>query len=239
MNTINLLHSRIFAVIPAAGIGSRMLLNIPKQYLKIQGYTILEHSVNFFLSHSNISKIIVVLNKKDVFFNTLPISSHPRVFSVFGGRLRIHSVLSGLLAISNADWVIVHDAVRPCLNINDLNKILSLVNTSAIGGILATPVSNTLKYSTNNSEIFSTINRNRLWNALTPQCFPLKLLTFCLKKVIDSGINITDESSAMEYCGYFPKLVQGCSSNIKVTYPEDISFVNCYLKSKFHERSSI
>ncbi|XBC43073.1 MAG: 2-C-methyl-D-erythritol 4-phosphate cytidylyltransferase [Buchnera aphidicola (Kaburagia rhusicola ensigallis)] len=232
MNNIGTFHSNIVAIIPAAGIGSRMLLNKPKQYIKIKGYTVLEHSIKFFLVHNNIKRIIVILNKKDVFFHKLSVSFHPRVYFVFGGELRVHSVLAGLLVVHDAKWVIIHDAVRPCLSLHDLNKIISLVDTSAIGGILATPVNNTIKYSMNHIDIFGTINRYQLWNALTPQCFPTKLLLFCLKKAIKEGINITDEASAMEYCGYHPKLVRGRDSNIKITYPEDISFVRCYLKTQ-------
>ncbi|XBC38041.1 MAG: 2-C-methyl-D-erythritol 4-phosphate cytidylyltransferase [Buchnera aphidicola (Floraphis choui)] len=239
MSTINYLRTNIVAIVPAAGIGSRMLLKIPKQYIKVRGYTILEHSIKLLLAHSNIKKVIVVLNKRDAFFKKLSISSHPRVFSVIGGKFRFCSVLSGLLIVKNADWVVIHDAVRPCLNFNDLNKIISLVYTSKIGGILATPISNTIKYSIDNSNVFCTVNRNNLWNALTPQCFPIKLLLVCLKKAIKEGINITDEASVMEYCGYYPKLIKGSNNNIKITYPEDISFVNFYLKNKFCKKINI
>ncbi|XBC44224.1 MAG: 2-C-methyl-D-erythritol 4-phosphate cytidylyltransferase [Buchnera aphidicola (Schlechtendalia peitan)] len=235
MNTISSLRATAIAIIPAAGVGSRMSLNIPKQYIKVQGYTILEHSIKFFLSHKNITKIIIVLNKRDVFFRKLSISSHPRVFSVIGGKLRVHSVLAGLLVAHDSDWVVIHDAVRPCLCMKDLNKIMSLMNTSELGGILATPISNTIKYSIDSSQIFCTINRNQLWNALTPQCFPSKLLLVCLQKVIHERIDVTDEASALEYNGYYPQLVQGSSKNIKITYPEDIIFLNFYLK-KYYKR---
>ncbi|XBC37529.1 MAG: 2-C-methyl-D-erythritol 4-phosphate cytidylyltransferase [Buchnera aphidicola (Meitanaphis microgallis)] len=238
MNTFSCVYSKIVAIVPAAGIGSRMLSNIPKQYIKIRGCTILEHSIKFLLAHSSIKRIIIVLNKKDIFFHKLSISSHPRIFYVIGGDLRVCSVLSGLLVINDVKWVIIHDAVRPCLNYNDLNKIISLTNTSKIGGILATPVNNTIKYSKDNRNVISTISRYQLWNALTPQCFPIKLLLACLRKAMNEGINVTDEASAMEHCGYYPQLIRGSSSNIKVTYPEDISFVSFYLGKNFCKRKN-
>ncbi|XBC40617.1 MAG: 2-C-methyl-D-erythritol 4-phosphate cytidylyltransferase [Buchnera aphidicola (Nurudea yanoniella)] len=237
MRPINSIFTKVVAVIPAAGIGSRMLSKIPKQYIKIQGCTILEHSIKFLLIHSSIKKVIIVLHKKDKFFYKLPISTHPRVFSVIGGGFRINSVLSGLLVIRDTEWVIIHDAVRPCLNFNDLNKIINIIKYSTFGGILATPVVNTIKYSINNLNVLCTINRNKLWNALTPQCFPLKLLLSCLKKIIKKGIYITDEASAMEYFGYYPELVRGNSRNIKVTYKEDIDLVDFYLKQQYCKRT--
>ncbi|XBC38568.1 MAG: 2-C-methyl-D-erythritol 4-phosphate cytidylyltransferase [Buchnera aphidicola (Melaphis rhois)] len=230
MNIVSSYCSKVVAVIPAAGIGSRMLLNIPKQYIKVRGRTILEHSIKLLLVHSTIKKIIIVLDKNDAFFNKLSIASHPKVVSVIGGKFRSCSVLAGILAINDADWVIVHDSVRPYLSVSDLNKIIFLVQNSKIGGILASPMHNTIKYSLDSSNVLFTINRNKLWNALTPQCFPVKLLLACLRKAIKDGLNITDEAVAMEYCGYHPKLVIGSSSNIKITYPEDISLFNFYLE---------
>lgn len=226
----SLLRVKVAAVIPAAGIGSRMLSNIPKQYIKIKGRTILEHSVNIFLMNFNIKKIIIVLHKKDNFFYKLPIALHPKVFSVIGGRSRINSVLLGLLAIHDSEWVVIHDAVRPCLDFHDLEKIMNVIKYSAFGGILATPVINTIKYSINNLSVLHTINRDKLWNALTPQCFPLELLISCVKKVIKKKISVTDEASVMEYFGYYPELVRGSSKNIKITYQEDIDLASYYLK---------
>jgi len=229
--TFHLSSLKIIAVVPAAGNGSRMSLKFPKQYIKINNCTILEHSVNSLLTHPKIRRVVIVLNKLDNIFHSLSISSNPRVCSVFGGDCRSHSVLAGLLSIKNdADWVIVHDAVRPCLQHEDLEKVINLVNTSRIGGILAFPVCDTIKYSDDNSNILCTINRNQLWYALTPQCFPLKLLKYCLKKSIKDGLNITDEASAIEYCGYHPEIIKGSNNNIKVTFPEDIILVTCLMK---------
>ena len=117
------LKPKIVAVVPAAGIGKRMLLDIPKQYIKIRNHTILEYTLMTLLSHPSIIRIIVSLNKQDNYFHKLSISSNVRITSVIGGKERIHSVLSGLVIPTNAKWVIVHDAVRPCLSYKDLEKL--------------------------------------------------------------------------------------------------------------------
>ncbi|QCI17229.1 2-C-methyl-D-erythritol 4-phosphate cytidylyltransferase [Buchnera aphidicola (Aphis helianthi)] len=231
----NSLKPMILAVVPAAGIGERMLSDIPKQYIKIKNYTILEYTLMTLLSHPSIVHVVVSLNKKDKYFHKLSIASNIRVTSVIGGNKRIHSVLSGLIIPTNANWVIVHDAVRPCLNYKDLEKLISIIGKSKIGGILARPTCDTMKYIINkNKTISHTISRERLWHALTPQLFPINLLRFCLKKIIQDNIDITDESSALEYCGYHPLIVLGSYKNIKITFPEDLIFAEIYLKELFN-----
>lgn len=227
----NSLTPKIVAIVPAAGIGKRMLLDIPKQYIKIQNRTILEYTLMTLLAHPSIVHIIVSLHQKDNYFHRLSISSNIRITSVIGGEQRINSVLSGLVAVKNANWVIVHDAVRPCLSYQDLEKLISIIGKSKIGGILARPTCDTMKYvSYNTKKISHTISRKQLWHALTPQLFPINLLRFCLNKVLQNNIDVTDESSAVEYCGYHPRIVLGSYKNIKITFPEDLIFAEIYLK---------
>ncbi|QCI20551.1 2-C-methyl-D-erythritol 4-phosphate cytidylyltransferase [Buchnera aphidicola (Brachycaudus cardui)] len=235
MILFSLFRPKIVAIVPAAGIGSRMQLDFPKQYIKIQNRTILEHTLATLLLHPNIVRIIVSLNHQDNYFHKLSISSHPRIISVIGGQKRINSVLAGLKIIKDIDWVIVHDAVRPCLSYQDLEKLISIIKQNPVGGLLARPVSDTIKYSdTKRKKSLSTIYRKNLWHALTPQLFQINILKYCLKKIIKDNISITDEASALEYYGYYPLLVLGGGNNIKITSPEDLSFANFYLKKCNH-----
>ncbi|QCI21709.1 2-C-methyl-D-erythritol 4-phosphate cytidylyltransferase [Buchnera aphidicola (Hyadaphis tataricae)] len=229
----NKVPPKIIAIVPASGMGTRMKSSIPKQYIKIKGYTILEYTLKTLLLHPAITHIIVSLNKSDNYFYKLSISSHLRITSVIGGKKRINSVLSGLSVKTNANWVIIHDAVRPCLKYQDLSKLIDVVHTKLIGAVLARPVSDTIKYSDKNKTVLCTINRTNLWHALTPQLFQIHILKNCLYKIIKKKIDITDEASALEYYGYYPVLILGSASNIKITYPEDIALAEFYLK-RFH-----
>ncbi|QKJ88423.1 2-C-methyl-D-erythritol 4-phosphate cytidylyltransferase [Paramixta manurensis] len=220
----------IIAVVPAAGIGSRMLSECPKQYLKIGQQTLLEHSVARLFAHPAISRVIVALSPDDTQFQQLPLAQDARVTAVIGGKLRADSVLAGLKAARQAEWVLVHDAARPCLDAGDLAKLLALTHTSRVGGILAAPVRDTMKRGEpGKPAIAHTVEREDLWHALTPQLFPLELLHDCLHRALAEGANITDEASALEYCGYHPQLVAGRSDNIKVTRPEDLALAAFYL----------
>lgn len=222
---------KIIAIVPAAGIGSRMKSDVPKQYIKMHNYTILEHTLNTLLLHPNINRIIVSLNKKDIFFNKLSIASHARIISVLGGKKRMNSVLSGLILQTDADWVIIHDAVRPCLSYQDLENLISIIPKNPVGAILARPVSDTIKYSdTKTKSSLYTVNRKNLWHALTPQLFQRNLLKNCLKNIIKDQVNITDEASALEYYGYNPLIITGSSNNIKITWPEDLALAKFYLE---------
>ncbi|CAL4324175.1 2-C-methyl-D-erythritol 4-phosphate cytidylyltransferase [Buchnera aphidicola (Neophyllaphis podocarpi)] len=230
---MKLKKNNIVAVIPAAGIGKRMLLNFPKQYLVINKRTIIEHSISTLLKDSRIIKIIIVLHKKDNYFCNLPIYLNKRIFVTRGGINRCSSVFLGLSFVKNAEWVLIHDAVRPCLQYKDLNKIIDLVNTSSVGGILTNKIKDTIKFIKYNKYISHTVNRDSLFLSLTPQIFPFKLIFNCLKYILRKGIKITDESSALELCGYYPKMVLGSNQNIKLTFPEDLKLINYYLNSVY------
>lgn len=225
--------NKIIAIVPAAGIGKRMLIDIPKQYLIIKKKTVIEHSINILLKHKKIKKIIVIINKNDNFFKKLSIAKNNNIIivTINERKKRYHSVFLGVKKaielFGKNFWIIVHDAVRPCLKLKDISKIIS--NNNKTGAVLAYRTCNTVKYSSNNSTIDYSIQRKLIWHAVTPQLFPSYLLFSCLKTIIKNNIIITDESSALEYCGYFPKIISGESSNIKITYLEDLYLANFYL----------
>lgn len=229
--------NKVIAIVPAAGIGKRMLSDIPKQYIRINGQTIIEHSLKVLIQHSKINNIIVIINKHDKTFHRLPISKNKKlnVIIIKKKNKRCHSVYLGVKIAAKYfgmnNWVLIHDAVRPCVKNEDISKLLSFCFQN-IGSILAIPIFNTIKYSFNKNTIDYTVPRNFLWQALTPQLFPIKLLIRCLNKTIKKHIFITDESSALEYCGYKPHLVIGKSCNIKITTQEDLNLAKFYLKKK-------
>ncbi|MBJ7223632.1 MULTISPECIES: 2-C-methyl-D-erythritol 4-phosphate cytidylyltransferase [unclassified Brenneria] len=227
----------VVAVLPAAGNGSRMQSDRPKQYLTIGHKTILEHAVAALLSHPRISRAIVVVSPDDRCFHALPIAGDPRVSVVNGGSQRADSVLAGLQTIADAKWVLVHDAARPCLHPDDLERLLSITAQSDVGGILATPVRDTMKRGAG-TVIAHTVDRGELWHALTPQLFPLALLKTCLQQALHEGAIITDEASALEYCGYHPQIVSGRADNIKITRPEDLALAEFYLTNLHHNYST-
>ncbi|OWF74386.1 2-C-methyl-D-erythritol 4-phosphate cytidylyltransferase [Yersinia frederiksenii] len=223
------------AVLPAAGIGSRMQADCPKQYLTAGGKTIIEHAISSLLDHPQIQQIIVVIHPQDTQFSTLPIAQDSRIRVVHGGEQRADSVMAGLQAAGQAGWVLVHDAARPCLHRDDLDQLLSIMRHSKVGGILAAPVRDTMKRSEAGVQaIAHTVDRQALWHALTPQLFPLELLKLCLSRALQEGAVVTDEASALEHCGYHPLLVSGRSDNIKVTRPEDLALAEFYLTRSHH-----
>lgn len=220
----------VIAILPAAGIGSRMRASCPKQYLTIGGKTLLEHAVAALLQQPCIRRVIVAISADDQYFRRLPLADNPRVSWVIGGKERAESVMAGLLRADGADWVLVHDAARPCLHQDDLTRLLSITGYSTVGGILATPVRDTMKRADAGGDaIVHTVARQDLWHALTPQLFPLSLLKACLSQALDKGALVTDEASALEYCGYQPLLVAGRADNIKITCPEDLALATFYL----------
>ncbi|MEX5412078.1 2-C-methyl-D-erythritol 4-phosphate cytidylyltransferase [Atlantibacter hermannii] len=220
----------VIAVVPAAGIGSRMQSDCPKQYLTIGDHTLLEHAVASLLRHPRVGRVIVAVSPADKQFDALPLARDPRVTRVDGGRERADSVLAGLKMADGAAWALVHDAARPCLHPDDLDALLAITAHSRVGGILAAPVRDTMKRGEPGKTLIAhTVERIDLWHALTPQLFPLELLRDCLVRALNEGATITDEASALEYCGYHPELVAGRGDNIKVTRPEDLALAAFYL----------
>ncbi|WP_438696093.1 2-C-methyl-D-erythritol 4-phosphate cytidylyltransferase [Vibrio marinisediminis] len=223
----------IVAIVPAAGVGSRMKAGKPKQYLMIGGLTVLEHTLLKLLDHPRINKVVVAITDGDPYFSELAIATHPDVVRVSGGRERADSVLSGLQYVQQhqlGEWVMVHDAARPCVREADINTLIDVSQTHEVGGILASPVRDTMKRANGNNNIEHTVDREALWHALTPQMFRAALLTRTLSEALAEGAIITDEASALEWAGYHPALVQGSADNIKITQPEDLALAEFYLE---------
>src|SRR5476651_869702 len=230
---------KVIAVLPAAGIGNRMQAECPKQYLSIGGKTLIEHSIKALLQSPRVTRVVVALSPDDTQFSVLPIAADPRIQVVIGGSQRADSVMAGLDQAGSHGWVLVHDAARPCLHIDDLNRLLAISASSDVGGILAAPVRDTMKRGEPGlCSVAHTVDREDLWHALTPQFFPLQLLKTCLRRALDEGATITDEASAMEYCGFHPMLIAGRSDNIKVTRPEDLALAEFYLTQLYQKESA-
>ncbi len=230
--------SQYSVVVPAAGIGKRMKTDCPKQYLHLAGKTIIEHTLTNLLEHSQVQRVIVVLNPNDLLFAQLPIASHPCVEVVEGGQERCDSVLAGLNVLpDDEEWGLVHDAARPCVAATDLTTLLQLAEQGSTGGILATPVRDTMKRAVSvkvngQNMVQQTESREHLWHALTPQFFKLTSLKKALNQAHKQNISITDEASAIELLGEEVVLVEGCASNIKITQPEDLLLAEFYLTQR-------
>lgn len=222
----------LVAVVPAAGVGSRMQADRPKQYLKISGKTILEHTVEKLLTHPAVEKVIVAISDGDPYYPQLSLATNPDVIRVSGGKERADSVLSALDYIESnelAQWAMVHDAARPCFCLNDIDNLIAAAEANQLGGILATPVRDTMKRANAQQNIDHTVDREALWHALTPQLFRAQPLTQALSQALEQGVQITDEASAIEWLGETPALVKGRADNIKITQPEDLALAEFYL----------
>ncbi|MPZ44064.1 MAG: 2-C-methyl-D-erythritol 4-phosphate cytidylyltransferase [Betaproteobacteria bacterium] len=229
-----------FAIVPAAGSGSRFGAAKPKQYSSLAGRSMLEHAVRALAGHPSIECTFVVLAPGDSDFaacdwNALGGAVAPLYC---GGPTRACSVFNALVALRDRiqpqDWILVHDAARPCLTRAELDRLLGEADADDVGGLLALPVTDTLKCADPADRVVSTQPRDALWRALTPQMFRYGLLVEALYKTRSS--NPTDESAAIEALGLRPRLVPGAATNIKVTYPEDIALAEQILASRAEDR---
>jgi 2-C-methyl-D-erythritol 4-phosphate cytidylyltransferase len=222
-----------WAILPAAGIGSRMGGDLPKQYIEVAGATIFEHSLSALLACPRLSSVVVALHPHDSRAAALPVFDDMRVQSVVGGAQRSDSVLAGLEALAPQaaadDWVLVHDAARPCLQLEDILRLIATVTDRGMGGILAEPVVDTVKQAGEDGLVAATLDRKTLWRAQTPQMFRLGELHEALQRAARLGLAVTDEASAMEMAGYPVQLVRGSSRNLKVTVPADLQLAAWYL----------
>ncbi len=225
-------RQNIWVIIPAAGVGRRMGSDTPKQYLLLNEQTVIEHTLSVFDLHSSISEIVVAVAKEDEYWAELNVELSKPLHKVAGGKERCDSVLNALTFLQNKahadDWVLVHDAARPCLRTEDLTFLLEECQSHAVGGILAVPVRDTMKRSVGNI-IKETVDRENLWHALTPQMFRFKLLKDALESALKKNNLVTDEASAMELAGYQPLLVEGHADNLKITRPEDLALASFFL----------
>lgn len=223
----------IVALVPAAGIGRRFGGEIPKQYLPLLGRTVMEHTLDLLLSIPQIQRVIVVLHPQDLRWESLPIFKDSRIERVLGGDERCHSVLNGLRYINSnhrdTEWVLVHDVARPCCPRGDIEKLLQQLSAHAVGGLLAMPVSDTLKRVDSTQQVQETVDRAALWQALTPQLFRTQLLTDALELCLARGVLVTDEAQALEAVGLLPAVVEGSRRNLKITRPEDLALAEYYL----------
>lgn len=216
------------AVIPAAGVGRRMESAIPKQYLKLCGATVLERSLEIFLKHPRIAHVVVALSPEDPFFDSLPVSRHPKLVRVAGGNERCDSVFNALRQVTSS-YVLVHDAARPLLSGRDLERLLEAGFCSQDGALLASRVADTIKLEREGSAVERTVPRQGLWRALTPQMFRTELLQKALAAAQSQGLAVTDDASAVELAGGHPQLVEGLDPNFKLTTPTDLALAQALL----------
>lgn len=228
--------ARCWGVLPAAGVGARMGGDTPKQYLEVAGTTIVEYSLRALLASEQLSGVVVALHPEDRRASELTVFSDPRVQRVTGGAERSDSVLAALDMLAQRaapdDWVLVHDAARPCLQVGDIARLIERVTATGTGGILAEPIVDTVKQADEDALVLRTLDRNSLWRAQTPQMFRLGELRGALARAASEGLPLTDEASAMEQAGYPVQLVPGSARNLKITVPADLPLAAWYLGGK-------
>lgn len=229
----------IWAVVPAAGSGSRMVSDIPKQYREVAGAALLQHTLQALLQSPDIRGVVVALDPSDRRADAVMALSDARVQTTPGGETRAASVLAGLDALTHQatedDWVLVHDAARPCLELSALSRLIARARELHEGVILAQPVTDTMKSVDDESRVVQTVERSRLWRAQTPQMFPLLQLRQVLHDALQNDQPVTDESMVMEAAGHPVHVVAGPGSNIKVTVEDDLLFAELFLKRQREE----
>ena len=226
----------IWAVVPAAGHGSRFGGDVPKQYLEVAGEPLLAHTLRALLAHPGVAGAVVVLAQDDPRWPGWSELEGKPVLACVGGESRADSVLAGLDALPEGvradDFVLVHDAARPNLHAADLGQLLERGRADPVGAILAAPVRDTLKRAGDEGGIDRTEPRERLWRALTPQLFRRLQLARAMQAARDAGVAVTDESMAMERKGARPLLIEGREDNIKITTPADLDYFEFLLSRR-------
>ena len=227
---------RYWLVIPAAGAGRRFGGTTPKQHAPLAGATVLETSLQVFLDDDRCCGVVLAMAEDDAQRLALAQRLPARVRIVTGGAQRCESVLRGLEALAGKladdDWVLVHDAVRPCLNRADLEQLLTAGSASCHGALLAAPVADTVKYADDAQCVEETVPRERLWRALTPQMFRFRRLCTALLQAQVAAREPTDEAQAIEWLGERPLLVAAAHSNIKITTTEDLAIAAAILAAR-------
>ena len=226
----------IWAILPAAGIGRRMASTTPKQYLDLNGVPVIAHSLQKLASIAAISKIVVVLHPSDSRFASLSLQQSGKIVTTLGGDERFQSVLNGLECLAAVaaedDWVLVHDAVRPCVRSADINSLIQQLAQHPVGGLLGVPVDDTLKLVNARAEIEQTIDRSQYWQAQTPQMFRYGLLVKALRELSAQSLQVTDEAGAIERLGLRPQMVVGHKDNIKITHGADLALAASILQAQ-------
>lgn len=226
-------QARFWAAIPAAGVGARMGSGVPKQYLTVRGRCILAHVLDRFCDHPAIVGVVVAIAEHDARWPVLGYATHAKVQTAPGGAERCQSVLNSLRRLLDRarpdDWVLVHDAARPCVRRGDIDRLIETAGNHAVGGILALPVRDTMKRADGHDTVAATVEREGLWHALTPQMFRVGPLEHALAAAIAQGRSVTDEAQAMEMQGLRPLLVPGHADNIKITHDDDLALAELFL----------
>jgi len=215
----------IWAILPAAGRGSRFGGDVPKQYLDLLGEPLIAHALRALLSHPQVQGVMVALAADDVRWPGWATFEGKPVRTCIGGRERADSVRAALQALAPSfdGLVLVHDAARPNLHADDLSRLIAEAEQHAAGALLAAPVRDTLKHGDAADCVERTMARDRVWRAFTPQAFRAPLLLRALDAAVDAGALVTDEASAVERLGLAPRLVEGREDNLKVTTPSDLA----------------
>ncbi len=225
-----------WGVVPAAGVGKRMQADRPKQYLPLNGITVIEQTLTRLLQVEKFSAVVVAISAEDPFWPELDISKNKRIYTAPGGKERADSVLSALQSIADKaeanDWVLVHDAARPCITKSDVECLISELQDHAVGGILGQASHDTLKSVDADLAIVDTVDRSKIWRAFTPQMFRYGALKAALEEAASKGWVVTDDASAIELQGERPKMIDGRSDNIKITRPEDLALAQFYLEQQ-------
>ena len=225
----------LWAVVPAAGAGRRMQTEIPKQYLPLGDRTVIEHALGVLCEHPRIAGVVVVTAPGDRWWPQLRRGFAKAPQRVDGGPERQHSVLNGLRMLTCAgasDWVLVHDAARPCLTRGDIDRLINALGDHPVGGLLGVPTADTVKRVDADNNVIETVDRRGLWRALTPQMFRVGMLVDALDAAIRRGDAVTDEASAIERSGRRPVMVEGRADNIKITQPRDLALAALYLQQQ-------
>lgn len=227
---------RYWAVVPAAGVGRRMNVDIPKQYLEIKGKPLMVHTLERLLDFPRLEKIVVVLDHEDEYHQSIELLRNPRIMLAQGGDERYHSVLNGLKVLldigSPDDWVLVHDVARPCIRRSDMDWLVNQLHDHPVGGLLGSPVTDTIKRAGGDDVVSETVDRQGLWHAMTPQMFRLGMLHDAMARAIADKMPVTDEASAIEYSGKRPVMVEGHADNIKVTRGTDLALASLYIEQQ-------
>lgn len=231
-----------WAVMPAAGVGKRMGSAVPKQYLELNGRLVIDHTIERLLMHPAIDGLYVALSDEDDRWSGTEFAGHPDLVTVPGGRERCFSVLTALDRLAERaradDWVLVHDAARPCVRREDIDHLLEIVLGHPVGGLLGMPVRDTMKRTDSVDRVEATIDRSHLWHAFTPQMFRFGMLREAMKAALDAGCLVTDEASAIEWAGHRPIMVEGHADNLKITHPDDLPLARFFMARQETESST-
>jgi 2-C-methyl-D-erythritol 4-phosphate cytidylyltransferase len=229
-------ESTVWALVPASGVGTRMQSAVPKQYLRIAGKTVLEHTLDRISACPSVTKMMVAISPQDNHYIGLDYAQSKLDQVIEGGVQRADSVrnmLTALVVIDPNSWALVHDAVRPCVRIDDVERLIKTATQKNYGGLLGAPMADTVKQVNVSDEVVKSVPRESLWRAFTPQLFRASELLASL----ENGANVTDEASAIENAGGRVFMLEGSPDNLKITRPADLALAQLILKAQFGQNT--